>query len=119
MVHALAYSAGVMLPREEWGRCCDSVRHASTTTQPRGSGEILDIEQLVADAAVEALDEGVLRGRAWLELGGGRPGRAAPVPQRPGDELGTVVHADARAPRGGYQAFDHRHHLVGVSIIRP
>ena len=30
--------------------------------------EFLDVEQLVADAPVEALDEGVLPGRAGLDL---------------------------------------------------
>lgn len=53
-------------------------------------GELLKVEQFVADSAVEALDERVLPRRAGLDEGGGRASQAAPVPQRPGDELGTV-----------------------------
>jgi hypothetical protein len=39
-------------------------------------GELLGVQQLVAHPAVEALDEGVLPGRAGLDVGGGGAGQA-------------------------------------------
>jgi hypothetical protein len=43
------------------------------------AAELLDVEQLVAAAAVEALDEGVLPGRARLDVVGGGAVQPAPV----------------------------------------
>ncbi len=43
------------------------------------TGELLGVQQLVAHPAVEALDEGVLPGRAGLDVGRGRPGQATPL----------------------------------------
>lgn len=48
---------------------------------------------IVLGHRVEALDEGVLPRRPRLDVGGRRAHQPAPVPQRLGDELGLVVHA--------------------------
>jgi hypothetical protein len=57
------------------------------------AGELLDVEQLVADAAVERLNERVLpRGAGLDERGLGRR-EATPVAQRVRGQLGAVVAA--------------------------
>lgn len=78
-----------------------SLPQASTTTSASEEGdELLDVEQLVAYSAIEALHERVLPRGARLDVGRRRPGQPAPVPQGGGDELGAVVHAQvAGAPR--------------------
>jgi hypothetical protein len=70
--------------------------------------EELDVEDLVAGAAVEGLDEGVLPGRARLDVGGGGLAQAAPVAQGVGDQLGAVVAADVlgSGAAGGDEAFE-------------
>src|SRR5215203_5875158 len=50
--------------------------------------ELFDVQQLVAAATVEALDEGVLPRRAGLDVARRRGVHAAPVAQRPSDQLG-------------------------------
>jgi hypothetical protein len=44
-------------------------------------GEVFDVEQLVTDPAVEGLDEGVLPGRAGLDVGTGGAREPAPLAQ--------------------------------------
>jgi hypothetical protein len=56
--------------------------------------ELLDGEQLGADAAAVGLDPGVLPGRAGFDVAGAGAGEAAPVPQGVGGEFGAVVAAD-------------------------
>src|SRR3954451_3722925 len=56
--------------------------------------EDLAIEQLVAEPGVEALDEAVLPGAAWDDVGGLGTHRRDPCLDRLGDELGAVVGAD-------------------------
>src|ERR671910_94401 len=76
--------------------------------------ELLDVEQLVAGPTVEALDEGVLPGRAWLDVGRRRVVEPAPVAQGPGDELGPVVHPQVfgRAAFGD-EPFDDGDGVIG------
>src|SRR4051812_39812249 len=56
--------------------------------------EDLAIEQLVAEPGVEALDEAVLPGAAWGDVGGLGTHRRDPCLDRLGHELGAVVGAD-------------------------
>jgi hypothetical protein len=55
--------------------------------------ELLDVEQLVSGPAVEGLEERVLPGAAQLDVDGPGAGEPAPVPQRPGQELGQTPPA--------------------------
>ena len=116
LVQLAAYSAGVRSPE-------GGVRPVGVVLDPPGldedlgleqGGELLDVEQLVADAAVEGLDEGVLPRRAGLDVGGPDAGQAAVVAQRPGDHLGAVVHPQVpgRAADGD-QGRDDGDDLVG------
>ena len=56
--------------------------------------EDLAIEQLVAQARIEAFDEAVLPGAAWCDVSGSRAYGSDPVVHGFGDELGPVVGAD-------------------------
>ena len=79
-------------------------------------GEGLDGQQLVAQAAAEALHIGVLPGRAGLDVAGPSAGEAAPVTQDVGGQLWAIVTADEprrRVPLGD-QAVEHVHGGVGV-----
>ncbi len=60
--------------------------------------------------------KGFSHGGAGLDVGRGRTGHAAPVPQRPGHELGTIVHAQVlgRSPLGDEALYD-RDDGVGVT----
>src|SRR5439155_1255046 len=78
------------------------------------AGELLAVQELVADAAVERLDVGVLPRRARVDVAS-RDGReATPIPERVRGQLGAVVAADVRrgAALGG-QALEHRDGLIG------
>ena len=55
------------------------------------AAEQLHRQQLVADAAAEALDVRVLPGRAGLDVRASGAREAAPVPERLGSQLGAVV----------------------------
>lgn len=104
-------------PRDEKaGRCCTPSASSRQRPGPREGAELLDVEQLVSHAAVEALDEGVLPGGAGLDVGDRRAGQATPVPQRPGDELGTIIHplVPGRSPLGD-EALDDGDDLIGVA----
>lgn len=55
------------------------------------AGELLDVQQLVAEAAVEGLHERVLPRAAGLDVRGGGAGEAAVVLQRPRDHLRAII----------------------------
>src|SRR4051812_42017572 len=72
------------------------------------AADLLDVEQLVAQAGVEGLDVGGLPGRAGLAERRCGPAVATPVSERVRGQLGTVVAADVRgraAPSG--EALEH------------
>jgi hypothetical protein len=52
-----------------------------------------DVQQLAAGSSVERLDLGVLPGGYGFDVDGVGPRRLAPLTQRPGDQLGPIVHA--------------------------
>ncbi len=54
------------------------------------AAELLEVQQLVPDPAVEGLDERVLPRRPGFDVGGARATETAPLPQRPGDQLRAV-----------------------------
>src|SRR3954447_1269123 len=60
------------------------------------AAELLDVEQLVADAAVEGFHVGILPGRAWLDERRFSTAEATPVPERVGGQLRPVVATDMR-----------------------
>jgi hypothetical protein len=57
------------------------------------AGELLEIEQLVADAGVEGLSERVLPRRSGLDVPRRDVGAGTPAPEGVGGELGPVVAA--------------------------
>lgn len=81
-------------------------------------GEVLNVEALVSEAAVEGLDEGCFPRRAVFDVGGLGAPDAAPVPQRLGGEFGAVVHAQMRrrSPPGD-EALDGGDDAVGVDAV--
>ena len=95
-VQVAAYSAGVSPPRLLWGRqVLYSILQASTTTRASVERpELGDVEQFVADPAVERLDPGVLPRGSGFDVDGAESREAAPVPQTPGDQFGSVVHPE-------------------------
>lgn len=81
-------------------------------------GEVLDVEAFVSEAAVERLDPAVLPGGARLDAGGVGGRVPAPVPQRVGGELGTVVHAQmGRCASSGGDLGDDFDGAVGVDAV--
>ena len=77
-------------------------------------GELLDVEQFVAGAAVERLHEWVLPREAGVDERGAGAGESAVVAQRPGDHLRAVVHPQMLGcPAHGDQVDEHRHDLIG------
>src|SRR5262245_3303385 len=58
------------------------------------AAELLAVEELVAEGAVEALDERVLLRAAFLDECGLHALAGEPVPEAGGDELAAVVGAD-------------------------
>ena len=78
--------------------------------------ELLDVEQLVAQAGVEGLDVGVLPGRARLDVGAGGGSRPTPLAQDAGGQLGPVVRADVLGGEAtlGDQALEHGDGLIGI-----
>src|SRR3954447_10177051 len=79
------------------------------------AAELFDVEQFVAQAAVEGLHEWVLPGRAGLDERRPRPSEATPVSERVRGQLRSVVtaHVRGRAALVG-EALEHGHGLVGV-----
>ena len=90
------WSVGVVLDPEVLGQ------HLGFEQRLEG----LDVEQLVAQLAVERLDERVLPRAARLDVDGAGRREPTPVPQRVGGELGAVVHAQELGcrPLGGHEA---------------
>lgn len=65
------------------------------------------IQDLVPESGIEAFDVGVLPGRSRLNVLGLCPERFEFFPERPGNELRTVVRADeVRGAMDGYQTTD-------------
>ena len=65
------------------------------------SVEDFAVEQLVAQASVEALDVAVLPGAASLDVGGLGTDNRDPILHRLGDELRSVVGPDVRGKYAG------------------
>src|SRR5207244_12585401 len=80
------------------------------------AAELLEGEQLVANARAEGLDIGVLPRRARVDVGAPCLREAAPVLERVGRELRAVVAADAlgRAAAEGDEAVERGDGLIGV-----
>src|SRR3954453_11974073 len=77
------------------------------------AAELLDVEQLVTDAAVEGLNVGVLPRRAGFDERRLGPSEATPVAQGVCGQLGPVIAADVRrraTPSG--DLLEHGHGLV-------
>jgi hypothetical protein len=82
------------------GGCCARASHRSRRALVDQAGELLDVEQLVAHAGVEALDAGVLPRRARLDVRGSRPAVLAPVPSACAVKSGPLSHRRySAAPR--------------------
>ena len=58
--------------------------------------EDLAIEQLIAQAGIEAFDIAILPGRAWFDVGRLGAHCGNPVLDRLGDELGPIAPAEGR-----------------------
>jgi len=78
--------------------------------------ELLDIEQLIAQAGVEGLDPGVLPGRARIDVGSVGEPRLAPLGEHPGGQLRAVVGAQVRRRPAalGDQALEDHDGLISV-----
>src|SRR5919109_3812034 len=76
--------------------------------------EDLTREELVAGPAVEGFDEGVLPRAARFDVHGAGAARPAPVANRGGDELWTIVHADELGGSSdGFGLVQDLDHVVG------
>jgi hypothetical protein len=84
------------------------------------AGELLDREQLAADARAEGLDVGVLPRRARLDVGAAGLREAPPVVQRVRRQLRAIVAADQLGPPAGLgeDALEPRDRVVGVDAPR-
>ena len=79
-------------------------------------GEDLAVEQLITQAAVEALAIGVLPWAAGLDVESLEALLGDPFAHRFGDELRTVVAADELRCSGAlcHGCFQHAHHIAGI-----
>ena len=81
--------------------------------------ELLDGQELVAQPAVERLDEWVFPRRTGFDVAAARTAEPAPVAQRVGRELGPVVAADVprRRPAPGDDPVERGGGGVGVDAL--
>ena len=117
---ARAKASGVWLASAECGRWRVVVL-APVVDDDAGFGEaaeLLDVEQLVADAAVEGLHEGFCHGAPGSMNAVSVAAEAAPVSERVRGQLGAVVaaHMRGRAALAG-EPLEHGDGLVGVDAV--